>query len=91
MSIARLDGRMQVCCDNCPASYPNTYKVEDFTVMIADAKASGWTIRKAMPSRDSDTTELFRAPPRIAGGKREDPYTHACPDCGARDSTAKLF
>lgn len=91
MSIARLDGRMQVCCDNCPASYPNTYAEDDFSVMIADAKGAGWTIRRAMPSHDRNTTDLFKAPPRIAGGKREDPYTHACPNCAAGAKAARLF
>lgn len=91
MSIARHEGRMQVCCDNCPASYPNTYIEQDFSVMVADAKAAGWTIRKMMPARDRDTSDLFKAPPRIAGRSRSEPFSHACPQCAAGDKTARLF
>ena len=83
MSIARVDGRMQVCCDTCPASYPNTYAAEDFSVMISDAKTAGWAIRKTGPERDDrDTSDLFGKPPRVAGKQqRQEPYTHTCPAC----------
>lgn len=80
--IARDEGRMQVCCDSCPASYPNTYAEEDFAVMIQDAKAAGWSIRKAIPdgAPEKDTTDLFGSAPKIAG-RKSDPYTHTCPAC----------
>lgn len=82
MSIARHGDRRQVCCDTCPASYPNKYAAEDFGVMIADAKTAGWLIRKAAPKRrDNDTTDLFGAAPRVAGSRAEDPFTHTCPNC----------
>lgn len=83
MTIARHEGRLQVCCDSCPASYPNTYAAEDFAVMVADARAAGWSIRKAQPKGDArDTSDLFGKAPRIAGKPgREEPYTHACPAC----------
>lgn len=82
MAIARLNGLNQVTCDSCPASYPNTYAAEGWQVMIADAKAAGWVIRKAGPQRDQrDTSDLFGTAPRIAGAKRDEPYTHTCPDC----------
>lgn len=86
MSITRHEGRMQVNCDHCPAAYPHAYAEEDFAVMIADAKAAGWQVRKlpaaaAATARDRDTTDLFGAPPRIAGAKTREPYTHACPAC----------
>lgn len=83
MSIARHGARLQICCDTCPASYPNTYEAADFTVMVADAKAGGWIIRKAQPKADiRDTSDLFGSAPRIAGKPaREEPYTHTCPAC----------
>lgn len=82
MSIARHAERLQVCCDTCPASYPNKYLAEDFGVMITDAKTAGWIIRKAAPMRpDKDTRDLFGTAPRIASGKAEDPFTHTCPSC----------
>lgn len=83
MTITRHGSRLQVCCDSCPASYPNTYEVGDWFVMIADAKTAGWIIRKATPKADArDTTDLFGAPPRIAGKpSRDEPYTHTCPAC----------
>lgn len=81
--ITRHGSRMQVCCDTCPASYPNTYEAEDFGVMIADAKAAGWVIRKAEPKAAArDTADLFGTAPRIAGRPaREEPFTHTCPGC----------
>lgn len=83
MSIARHGSRMQVCCDSCPASYPNAYEAEDFAVMIADAKTAGWIVRKAPPrGAGRDTSDLFGAAPRIAGKPaRAEPFTHTCPAC----------
>lgn len=86
MTIARLNGRMQVCCDTCPASYPNTYEADAFDVMIADARTAGWSIRKAPATKpDRDTSDLFGRAPRIAGAaaKKPDPFIHACPTCAA--------
>lgn len=86
MSITREDGRMQICCDSCPASYPNTYAADDFDVMVADARTAGWTIRRAPvdPGRDRDTSDLFGAKPRLARqSPRREPYTHTCPSCAA--------
>lgn len=86
MSIARHSGRLQVCCDTCPASYPNTYAAEDFAVMISDAKTGGWEIRKLTLPPRRDTSDLFGAAPRIAGNaKRQEPYAHTCPDCAAAE------
>lgn len=83
MTIARLNQRMQLCCDTCPASYPNTYAADEFDVMIADARTAGWSIRKApQPKPDRDTSDLFGRAPRIAGGaKKPDPFIHTCPAC----------
>lgn len=81
--IVRHDGKLQVCCDTCPASYPNTYAAEDFNVMILDARAAGWSIRKAQPKGPyRDTSDLFGTAPRVAGKpQRAEPYTHTCPAC----------
>ncbi|WP_265518930.1 hypothetical protein [Nitratireductor luteus] len=86
MTIARHDGKSQVCCDTCPASYPNTYADEDFRVMITDAKTAGWSIRKAQPPvNDEGTASLFGDKPRLARkeGETPQPYVHTCPDCAA--------
>lgn len=92
MSIARHGTRTQVCCDSCPASYPNTYAAEDFNVMIADARTAGWQIRKATPPRDErDTSDLFGSTPRIAGSAPQEPYTHTCPACLHPIDTGGLF
>jgi hypothetical protein len=80
--IERVDGRNQVCCDTCPASYPNTYADEDFAVMVSDAKTAGWLIRPAKPKVEAkDTSDLFGSKPRIAGNAKPQPYTHTCPAC----------
>lgn len=90
MSIARLDGRQQLCCDTCPASFPSTFADEDFREMIAEAKVAGWQIRKADLPPERDTTSLFGRTPRIAGPrKRPEPYTHTCPSCAAGASAPK--
>ncbi|EKF17099.1 hypothetical protein [Nitratireductor pacificus] len=84
MTVARHESRLQVCCDHCPASYPNTYAAEDFDVMIADARTAGWRIVRALPDAGSggDTADLFGGAPRIAGARQEkQPYLHICPAC----------
>lgn len=92
MSIARENGRLQVCCDSCPASYPNTYLAEDFSVMIADAKIAGWVIRKAVPAQDDGaTSDLFGTRPRVIGRAAAEPYSHTCPDCANPIDTGGLF
>lgn len=93
MSIAEHDDRLQVCCDACPASYPNTYARADFDVMIADAKAGGWRVRKvsADVGRDHGTSDLFGRAPRIAGARRHDPYSHTCPACAAAGNRGSLL
>jgi hypothetical protein len=79
--IERVDGRNQVCCDSCPASYPNTYADDDFAVMVSDAKTAGWLFRPVKPKADKDTSDLFGKAPRIAGNAKPQPYTHTCPAC----------
>ncbi|MEO3386054.1 hypothetical protein [Mesorhizobium sp. CAU 1741] len=82
MSIIRHGTRLEVACDTCPASYPNTYAAEDFGVMVADAKSAGWIFLKAGPKRDEkDTSDLFGSAPRVAVGKAEEPFGHTCPAC----------
>ncbi|KQZ81906.1 hypothetical protein ASD64_09130 [Mesorhizobium sp. Root157] len=89
--IERADNRNQICCDTCPASYPNTYADEDFAVMVSDAKTAGWLIRQAKPDADrKDTSDLFGARPRLAGTSKPQRYTHTCPAC-ARPATDSLF
>jgi hypothetical protein len=81
MTIERHEGRQQIVCDSCPASFPETYADADFRIMVAEAKAKGWRISQALPEADRrDTSDLFGAPPRVAG-KEKQPYTHACPAC----------
>lgn len=91
MSIARHEGRNKVCCDTCPAAYPNTYADADWSVMISDARTAGWKIRKVRPDSGRDTSDLFGKPPRIAGNPQSDPFTHACPDCARPDDDRGLF
>ncbi|EKF44017.1 hypothetical protein NA8A_04375 [Nitratireductor indicus C115] len=84
MSITRHKSRLQVCCDHCPASYPNTYEAEDFDVMISDARTAGWRIVKAKVDAGTgdDTSDLFGQAPRVAGKKPDKQgYLHICPDC----------
>ncbi|WP_297562620.1 hypothetical protein [Nitratireductor sp.] len=71
MTIETHDGRTQVTCDHCPASYPNTYARDDFGVMIADARTAGWRIVKVKvdPANGEGTAELFGQASRIAGAK----------------------
>lgn len=85
--IESHENRVQICCDCCPASYPNTYAREDFAVMVADAKAAGWLVRKALPSKGitQDTADLFGTAPRIAGPKEQQAYVHTCPACRQHD------
>lgn len=81
--IERHEGRMQVLCDTCPASYPNTYAAEDFHVMIADVKTAGWRLTKATvdPQRGRGTADLFGKAPVVAGQPKPQEWLHACPDC----------
>ncbi len=90
--IERHEGRQQVICDTCPASYPNTYADEDFRVMIADAKTAGWRITKiiADASRGRGTADLFGSAPRVAG-KEQQAYLHACPDCKLQTREGSLL
>lgn len=85
--IETHENRVHICCDYCPVSYPNTYAREDFAVMVADAKAAGWLVRKALPSagRSGDTADLFGTAPRIAGLKEQQGYVHTCPACRQHD------
>ena len=98
MSIARENDKLQVCCDTCPASYPNTYAAEDFAVMVADAKTGGWIIQKAGPasasasaSADASPQDLFASTPRIAGKPAAERFTHTCPSCANPIETGGLF
>lgn len=91
MTIARHNNLNQVCCDTCPASYPNTYADEDWGVMIADAKTAGWIIRPIKPADSRNTSDLFGKPPRVAGASKAQPFSHTCPACANPIDTGGLF
>lgn len=83
--IERHEGRQQIVCDTCPASFPETYADADFAIMVADVKAAGWSIRKALPeAAPRDTADLFGKAPHVAGKAEPQPYTHTCPACRTR-------
>ncbi|WP_099864698.1 hypothetical protein [Pararhizobium haloflavum] len=94
MTIERHEGRLQVSCNHCPASYPATYAEEDFPVMVADAMTAGWKIRKvdaaAAARRGDGTADLFGTPAKIAGSRRHESYTHTCPACADRWKGSQL-
>lgn len=80
--IERANNLNQICCDTCPASYPNTYADADFGAMISDVKTAGWLVLPVRPDADrKDTSDLFGAKPRIAGNSKPQRFIHACPDC----------
>lgn len=82
--IERSDDLNQICCDTCPASYPNTYADEDFGAMVSDAKAVGWLVRPVRPDPGRrDTSDLFGSAPRVAGNTKPQHFTHTCPACAA--------
>lgn len=45
MSIERHAGRQQLVCD-CGISQPKTYERDEFYVMLADARETGWTVSR---------------------------------------------
>jgi hypothetical protein len=91
--IERYEGRMQVLCNICPASYPNTYAAEDFKVMIADVKTAGWRLTKAAvdPQRGRGTADLFGKQPIVACQAKPQEWLHACPGCQMPDAEEKLL
>ena len=91
MTIARHNNFNRVCCDSCPASYPNTYADEDWGVMISDAKTAGWIIRPVKPAAGADTSDLFGKPPRIAGTSKAERWSHTCPACANPIIEGRLF
>lgn len=42
MTIIRERGRQHIACDSCPAAQPRTYGIDDFDIMLADAREEGW-------------------------------------------------
>lgn len=92
--IARDESRLQVVCDHCPTSYPNTYEAEDFDVMISDARTAGWRIVKTKvdAGKGNDTADLFGQAPRIAGRKPDrQGYLHICPACQRSEKVGGLL
>ncbi|MDR7220323.1 hypothetical protein [Aminobacter aminovorans] len=83
--IERHEGRQQIVCDTCPASFAHTYADADFRIMIDDAKAKGWRISQAKTEANPrDTSDLFGKAPTVAGKAKVQPYTHKCPACCAK-------
>ena len=89
MTIANLEGKRQVCCDSCPASLALVYP-ESFEAMVARAKRQGWRFQKVQPRAGKDTTDLFNAPPRVAGPQVQS-FTHTCPSCAMPARERSLF
>lgn len=86
MTVLHHEGQVELCCDHCPAVWPHIHAEEDFRVMIADAKAAGWRIRKidaaAAALRDSETADLFGGQGRCEEKAEHQSFTHECPSCG---------
>lgn len=94
MTIERLDGRVQICCDHCPASFPPAEEGE-FRPMVGRAVFAGWTVRKRDPAKirspDTDTADLFGKPPTVAGARKPEPWEHICPACVAARAKGDLL
>lgn len=45
MSIEKHAGLQQLVCD-CGISQPRSYQSDEFDVMVADARAAGWSIQR---------------------------------------------
>lgn len=95
MSIERHKNQLQVCCDTCPAGYPNTYAAEDFDVMISDARTAGWRISRAPveASSKADTADLFGSAPKIAAktSDHQQRFIHTCPSCRSQPAQGGLL
>jgi hypothetical protein len=46
MTLIKHEGKMQVTCNACPATYRRTYAEEDFHILLTDIKAEGWRIKR---------------------------------------------
>lgn len=46
MSVEHHAGRQQLVCNGCDTAHGKTYERDEFDVMLADAKAAGWTFAK---------------------------------------------
>lgn len=82
--IEQHEGRIQICCDTCPASMPEAFLVDSFREMVEAAKKAGWLVRPVKPRpAEEDTATLFGRAPRVAG-KPQPKFTHTCPACAKR-------
>jgi len=43
--INRAFGRMEIVCDSCEDETTKSYSTDDFDIMVADARSSGWVIQ----------------------------------------------
>lgn len=89
--IEQHEGRIQMCCDTCPASHAETFPADAFREMVEEAKKADWLVRPVKPKpADEDTATLFGRAPRVAG-KPQQKFTHTCPSCARPQSSARLF
>jgi len=42
MTLIREESQVELVCDPCDQPWPKTHAAEDFEILLADAKASGW-------------------------------------------------
>ena len=91
--IESHDGKVQMVCDACPASFARPYDDEDFAIMEADARAAGWRIEKQLAPARQDGPGLFDRAPQIARSpttQKPQGYTHTCPACRAAAQPRRL-
>lgn len=46
MTVEHHAGRIQLVCDACDTAQPTSYERDEWDVMIADAKAAGWSVAR---------------------------------------------
>jgi hypothetical protein len=46
MTLIKHEGKMQITCDACPATYRRTYAEEDFKILLQDIKDEQWKIER---------------------------------------------
>lgn len=44
--IERQAGQVEMICDECLDPFGGAYDADDFTILIADARAMGWKVQK---------------------------------------------
>ncbi len=88
--IEQHEVRIQICCDTCPASTPESFPAHSFREMVEEAKKAGWLVRPVKPKpAEEDTASLFGSAPRVAG-KPQQKFTHNCPSCAKLQSNQRV-